>query len=470
MSRGLRRPPRRHGDELRPCLFVRPLEDRCVLSAVALPVTSVLNELAADHGQQVSGGHGAFVASSQGNNLEVSITGGQQTIDVGGFSASSPVNLTIRGSATDSIVLQGPINLDGGTLDVMAGSILVNGPLTSHGGNIDLDAGASGTLLVSAAIDVSTGAGGLRGGNVELLGNRVGLLNGAAINASGPAGGTVLVGGGEHGDNPNVLDATDVYVSPNASVTADAWGQGNGGEVVVWSNSATEFFGTINAQGGQNGGGGGFVEVSSGENLGFDGHVDLAAPGGAAGTLLLDPHNITVASGGTATYAQVDTFASTPSTDQSVDPATLAAVNGNVVLQANNDITVSNPIDLTTAGATLTLQAGRSIVIDAGLTTNNGAISLTANDTVADGVVAADRDAGVATITMATGTTINAGNANVTLTLSTGSTNNTSGNIVLDNLVTTGNVLVVNDGPTAGSSIVAATDSPWSPRQAWPWT
>ena len=60
---------------------------------------------------------------------------------------------------------------------------------------------------------------------------------------------------------------------------------------------------------------------------------------------------------------------------------------------------------------------------------------------------------------MATGTTLNAGNANLTMTLNTGAglTNSTSGNITLENLTTTGHVLVKNVGPTAASSILRAS-------------
>ena len=143
VGHALCRPAARHGDELTPGFFVRPLEDRCVLSAVALPLQSMVHQLTASTGRTIAGGGGAFVVSRQGQNIEVSITGGQQTIDVGGFQSFSAVNLTVRGDASDTICFVGPLDLGGGTLDVMAGSIQVNGSLTSHGGSIDLDAGAA---------------------------------------------------------------------------------------------------------------------------------------------------------------------------------------------------------------------------------------------------------------------------------------------------------------------------------------
>ena len=224
IGRALRRPGARHGDELTPTFFVRALEDRCVLSAVALPLQSVVNQLAVSAGrpqQQLYWASGGAVVSRQGQNINVSLTGGHQTIDIGQFQSSSAVNLTVRGDASDTVCFVGPLNLGGGKLDVMAGSIQVSGTLTSHGGSINLDAGVGGTLLVSGNIDVSNFARGRLGGSVELLGDRVGLLDQARVDVSGDAGGgTVLVGGDSHGANPAIADAQDVYVGAGVQITA----------------------------------------------------------------------------------------------------------------------------------------------------------------------------------------------------------------------------------------------------------
>jgi len=139
------------------------------------------------------------------------------------------------------------------------------------------------------------------------------------------------------------------------------------------------------------------------------------------------------------------------------------ALNGNVniSLQANNDITVNNAITATTSNsATLTLQAGRSILINANITTDNGNLVLTANDTTADGVVDMYRSAGAAAITQAAGTTLNTGTGNLTVTLKNGAgkTNLTSGNITLDT-VDAQNIAIQNDGPSNGSNILMAQAS-----------
>ena len=78
-------------------------------------------------------------------------------------------------------------------------------------------------------------------------------------------------------------------VDAKTTINASATGRGNGGKVVLWSDSQTTFAGTILASGGAQGGDGGFVETSSHGQLAFTGNVDTGAPRGTAGTLLLDP-------------------------------------------------------------------------------------------------------------------------------------------------------------------------------------
>jgi hypothetical protein len=142
-----------------------------------------------------------------------------------------------------------------------------------------------------------------------------------------------------------------------------------------------------------------------------------------------------------------------------------------VVLQASNDITVNNNITANNPGGNggaLTLQAGRSILLNANITTDNGNLNLYANEKAATGVVNAYRDAGAAVISMAGGTSINAGTGAVNIRLDdgTGNTNRTSGNITLrditagsitaQNVQNTGDV-VLNGNLTASAANTAIT-------------
>ena len=60
-------------------------------------------------------------------------------------------------------------------------------------------------------------------------------------------------------------------------------------------DDVTRAYGTIHARGGAQGGNGGFAEVSGRHHLEFQAAVDLRAPRGDTGSLLLDPDFIDVA-------------------------------------------------------------------------------------------------------------------------------------------------------------------------------
>ena len=133
-----------------------------------------------------------------------------------------------------------------------------------------------------------------------------------------------------------------------------------------------------------------------------------------------------------------------------------------VTLQANNDITLNNPITINNPngnGGELTFQAGRSLVLNADITTDNGNLNLIANNTAANGVVAAQRDGGNAVITLAPGVTLNSGTGNTTIRLDTGAglTNNGSGDITLAGNIIARNLTVENQGVTGGGVNIQAT-------------
>jgi trimeric autotransporter adhesin len=354
---------------------------------------------------------------------------------------------------------------DGGRVTLLGGEIQHDGLLTARGGEVTMQA-RGGALIVSGTVDVSDSTEGNSGGTIQLLGDRVGLLDAARIDASGSAGGgRVLIGGDYQGANPDLGNALRTYVGAEVRIAADAIDAGDGGTVIVWADEATWFYGRITARGGEQEGHGGFAEVSGVRFLDYRGQVDTRAPLGSIGTLLLDPTNVRIVAAGAETndLADVDAFGDPdipPDNDVKLDVAAINAATSNVVIQANNDIIVEAAIVIADPGASLTMQAGRSIIINANITTNDGAVTLTANETVANGVQDADRDEGAAVVSMAAGTTINAGNQDITIRVSTGpDTNDTSGDITLDNLTTTGHVLVVNDGPTVGSGMVRESAS-----------
>ena len=187
------------------------------------------------------------------------------------------------------------LTADGGNV-ASSGHLDTSGP---RGGQITVQA-QNGMTLVSGTVDASGSAG--AGGTVQLFGERVGLIDTATVDASGrTAGGSVLIGGDFHGKNAAVQNAQRTYVGPGAKINADARASGNGGKVIVWSDDITRYYGSISARGGAQAGNGGFAEVSSHRLLDFNGAVDLAAPHGIGGTLLLDPLNITLSNAAAST-------------------------------------------------------------------------------------------------------------------------------------------------------------------------
>jgi filamentous hemagglutinin family protein len=303
------------------------------------------------------------------------------------LAAGQKVELTGRGLEGIRLELQAPSDqalnlgtLQGDAVGIFAGQLkhsgLINATATSiEGGKVVLK--AAGDALVDGRISAVSGS---KGGSIDVLGQRVGLLAGAALDASGDqGGGSVRVGGDFQGKNASVSNAQRTYVARSATISADARISGDGGRVIVWADDQTQSYGAISARGGAQGGDGGFVEVSGKHRLAFDSFVDTRAPMGKVGTLLLDPDNITVsAAPSPAVLTDADAFSDTG--DVTISAATISNATSNVLLQATNQIDFSAEISMVTEGVGLTAQAGGSINVGAPITTKGGAVVLSAGD------------------------------------------------------------------------------------------
>lgn len=99
----------------------------------------------------------------------------------------------------------------------------------------------------------------------------------------------------------------------------------------------------------------------------------------------------------------------------------------NVVLQASNDITFASAVTVNNVsgnGGDITLQAGRNINFNANVTTDNGNLSAVAGD---PGAIAAERQTGLATITIGNGVLLDMGAGVATLAAVGGNFTNNSG-------------------------------------------
>ena len=347
------------------------------------------------------GGYVALLGGSVGNNGvivanlgSVALAGGQAiTLDVAG---NGLLNVTVDQGAVNALVQNGGmIRADGGQvmLTAQAAGQLLKTAVNNTGviearsvGNRNgvislLGDMQGGQVDVSGALDATGAGAGQTGGHIVVTGAHVALLNGASLDASGDAGGgAVLVGGGFHGKDASVANASSIDMGAGSTIAANAITTGNGGDVVLWSGGQTNALGAINARGGAVSGNGGQVETSGAHvTTGLTTFVDTLAPHGQTGMWLLDPVNYTIATSGG---------------DETPGSVTISLATSNRLIQASNDITVADAVTWTTA-QTLELNAGNDVIVNAAMTasTSGSKIDLVAGHNVQiNGVLTASGD------------------------------------------------------------------------------
>ena len=400
----------------------------------------------------LAAGHSVQLVSSDNPDLRVTITAPEgEALNVG--------DIITRGGKTSIyaglIRQQGTINADSAvvgengkiffkaTKSTKLSSTSVLSANSSEGGNVTLIT-TEGLTEVSGTISV-IGINN-KGGTVQILGDHVGVLNEANINASGlTGGGTVLIGGDNQGDNPDIKNAKATYIGQATEIHADAIQQGDGGTVIVWSDDATRTYGSITAKGGTHFGNGGYVETSGGY-LDIAGiNLDVTANNGTSGSWLLDPYDITITGTTTVNAIGGPTYYTPDITGSNIfngDISSALDADTNVTIDTTNgggseagNITVSASILKTTGtGATLTLKAHNNIITDASIGSmsgllnidliadqdSNGVGSVTLNNTLTSlGGNISISAAGDVTLNSGTNT-INAGAGTVTLTSANG--------------------------------------------------
>ena len=201
--------------------------------------------------------------------------------------------------------------------------------------------------------------------------------------------------------------------------------------------------------------------------LTYNPNISLTSGGAATVTFTGDNGHVvllspTMPTPGGMTLPGATQFGDAQGATQAMTPDYIAGVlktGTSVTLQANNDIFVKSGIDATggVAGGALTMQAGRSITVLGDIITGNRDLNLTANDSLANGVKDAYRDAGIATLSMGVdkhgvAAKIDAGTGNVSLLMADGSdkTNHMAGSISV-NSITGATIKLINQGNGAGT-------------------
>jgi filamentous hemagglutinin family protein len=245
-------------------------------------------------------------------------------------------------------------------------------------GAIVLGGGAGGTVNVTGQVSTRSEPSALiidesprppQGPEIAITGQRI-RLAGAEIDASGDGGGGLIRIGGDFAGAGDLPRADVLEVDGTTTILADALDDGDGGRIAMWSDLRTDFAGFASARGGESGGDGGFIEVSSKQTLNYAGLTDRRAPHGKWGMLLLDPTDITIdfGAGGEASLE-----------------ADLA--NGDVTLDTSSggcdfgDITINADIDWT-APTTLVLDADRDIILNGSISAPSGGLEVFAIDNI----------------------------------------------------------------------------------------
>lgn len=257
--------------------------------------------------------------------------------------------------------------------------------LVEKEGRIVLEGGNQGIVQVGGNLDVGATDPAAKGGAVVATGDKVWIGSDARIDASGPAGGgRINIGGGWQGLDTRIQNANAVVVEAGAKLNASATQQGNGGEVVVYSDTnnpsgMTRVAGELLARGGPNGGNGGRIETS-GHWISTQGAQGSAsAPKGEAGQWLFDPYNVTI--NGAPTFENTETTGTwTPSATNSrilntaindlLNAGTSVTVTTSGSGSDAGNITVGAEIkqNATAPAAKLTLNANRDIAINQAVT------------------------------------------------------------------------------------------------------
>jgi filamentous hemagglutinin family protein len=347
---------------------------------VALLGTGVVNSgnITANMGSIVMGAGNKFTLDFNGDQL-INFTVDEETqtagVDQNGKKLTSGASNTgemiadggqiLVSARVAKNVLDKAVNMEG---------IAQANSVSAHEGVIILS-GGEGTVEVSGQVVASSVPAKLKhklikqaksskGGLIEVLGKEVVLTSTASLDASGTnGGGNIFIGGNEHGEG-KLQNAATTTVQSGATLNASALENGNGGNIIVWSDKNTYFGGSLQAQGGANSGNGGFSEISGHDHLSFvGGHVNLLAAAGKNGQLLLDPRDVTISTD--------------PSTPPTIGTGTYVPTSDDSVVNVTDLVNALNGADVTITTGTTGTQTG-DITVNTEIDWNNNSLSFTA--------------------------------------------------------------------------------------------
>lgn len=222
-------------------------------------------------------GNITITAIEQGNRLRIDQAGGLVSLEI----ASVPTNSGFEHHSISELLTGHSIEVD---------TLTVNPDDTVSLSSTDtLIPENKGSAIASGEIVTS----GLLGGEINIFGQQVAAINTSVLARGVNGGGTIRFGGS--GQNSPVAQVT--YIDRSATLKADAFEQGNGGQVSIYADHTARFHGDIQASSGKLSGGGGDVTIIGGRHLIYDGAVEIEAAQGNAGQLRLQTLDIDIENG-----------------------------------------------------------------------------------------------------------------------------------------------------------------------------
>ena len=236
-----------------------------------------------------------------------------------------------------------------------------------RGGTIHLHAN-NGNITYQGSVQ-STGL--TTGGNIQITANHIIINETSTITATGQyGGGLIQIGGSWQNSDSSVHQAITTTIKQNTLIDASAISNGNGGEIVIWSDitnpySITTVSGTLYAKGGTTYGDGGRIETS-GSVLKIDFiNVSASASNGSYGYWLLDPYDYTINS----SVASTINSALSGGTTVTVSTASNNGSYGSTGVNTNSG-SIYVESDITASGsANFALIASKFIYLNADITT-----------------------------------------------------------------------------------------------------
>ncbi len=213
------------------------------------------------------------------------------------------------------------------------------------------------------------------GEKIFVFGDLIDVESNSRLRAVSNAGGGIIEIGGLPRSPRSLADLA--YVAQGALLDASADASGNGGEVSIWGERGSQFFGRALARGGSSQGDGGRIEVSAMGGVEYRGSVDTSATCGKTGLFILDPCDIFINNIGIGTSVPAFVAAYTPGVNASVsiNDISAAIAGSNVSLNTSpgaggsGDITWDEFFDLSYASVnSLTFNADGNVTIRSDVT------------------------------------------------------------------------------------------------------